>query len=58
MAKRVEAGKLIPAEEKRWFFKKKIEHGRYIFAFRNIQTNQVLYSFYPGLDVSSIMTRK
>ncbi|KAF2182053.1 hypothetical protein K469DRAFT_637508 [Zopfia rhizophila CBS 207.26] len=31
-----------------------VKHGRHIFMFRNISTNQVLYSFYPGLDDSHI----
>ncbi|KAF2733916.1 hypothetical protein EJ04DRAFT_577233 [Polyplosphaeria fusca] len=27
-----------------------VQHGRHIFMYRHVQTNQVLYSFYPGLD--------
>ncbi|KAF2267578.1 hypothetical protein CC78DRAFT_61103 [Lojkania enalia] len=27
-----------------------VEHGKHIFMSRNLRTNQILYSFYPGLD--------
>ena len=28
-----------------------VKHGKHVFMFRHVQTNQVLYSLYPGLDV-------
>ncbi|KAF2122585.1 transcriptional regulation of mitochondrial recombination-domain-containing protein [Lophiotrema nucula] len=30
--------------------KASVNHGDHIFVFRNVRTNQVLYSLYPGLD--------
>jgi hypothetical protein len=31
--------------------KKLVEHGKHIFMFWNVNTKQILYSFYPALDV-------